>query len=109
VAIHGLVVLSVAGHQPTVPKKPVLTTRFCARTNERQTVTVNTTESLVEPKKKPDHYRVICISLYKEDLAKMDELVTVLKERGLRGTCRSSLIRYAIEHIDLEKIVEPLR
>ena len=52
-------------------------------------------------KKKPDHYDVICISLYKEDLAQLDEMVTKLKKRGHRKISRSALIRFALDQVDI--------
>jgi hypothetical protein len=53
---------------------------------------------------KPEHYEVICISLYKEDLARLDEKVQALKERGHRKMSRSALIRYALDSVDLERL-----
>ena len=52
--------------------------------------------------KRPAHYEVICISLYKEDLARLDAKVASLKERGHRKMSRSALIRYALDHVDLD-------
>lgn len=52
-------------------------------------------------KKKADHYEVICISLYNEDLARLDGMVTGLKESGHRKMSRSALIRYALDTCDL--------
>lgn len=45
-------------------------------------------------------YEVICISLYREDLAALDEKVRDLKTRGHRKMSRSALIRYALAHVD---------
>ena len=53
---------------------------------------------------KPDHYRVICISMYTEDLSRLDSMVEKLKARGLTKANRSALIRYALEHVDLDKV-----
>ena len=53
---------------------------------------------------KPDHYKVICISLYTEDLAHLDALVKQLKHRGLTKANRSALIREALNQVDLSKI-----
>ncbi len=55
-------------------------------------------------KKKPDHYDVICISLYKEDLAQLDEMVAKLKKRGHRRISRSALIRFALDQVDIRKV-----
>lgn len=51
---------------------------------------------------RPTHYEVICISLYKEDLARLDAKVASLKESGHRKMSRSALIRYALDQVDLE-------
>lgn len=56
------------------------------------------------PKPKPDHYEVICISLYKEDLERLDAKVQQLKQRGHRKMTRSSLIRFALDHVELDKL-----
>ncbi|MCB9598521.1 MAG: hypothetical protein H6719_37750 [Sandaracinaceae bacterium] len=54
-------------------------------------------------KKKEDvPYEVICISLYKEDLRRLDEKVKLLKSNGHRKMSRSALIRYALDTADLE-------
>lgn len=53
-------------------------------------------------KKKPDHYDVICISLYKEDLARLDKMVAKLKKRGHRRISRSALIRFALDQVDID-------
>jgi predicted AAA+ superfamily ATPase len=53
-------------------------------------------------KKKPDHYDVICISLYKEDLAQLDKMVAKLKKQGHRRISRSALIRFALDQVDIQ-------
>jgi len=50
---------------------------------------------------KPDHYDVICISLYKEDLAQLDKMVAKLKKQGHRRVSRSALIRFALDEVDI--------
>lgn len=55
-------------------------------------------------KPKPDHYEVICISLYKEDLARLDGRVAELKEAGHRKMSRSALIRFALDTMDVSKL-----
>lgn len=52
---------------------------------------------------KPAHYKVICISLYNEDLHRLDAMVEELKERGFTKANRSALIRFALEQVDLTK------
>jgi len=53
---------------------------------------------------KPSHYKVICISMYTEDLDNLDRMVDALKSRGLTKASRSALIRYALGAIDLDKV-----
>lgn len=55
-------------------------------------------------KPKPDHYEVICISLYKEDLSRLDEMVSKLKNEGHRKMSRSALIRFALDTADLSEL-----
>jgi hypothetical protein len=65
-----------------------------------------------EPKKKrraakpkAAHYEIICISLYNEDLARLDQKVADLKARGHRRMTRSALIRWALDQVqDLEAV-----
>ncbi len=53
---------------------------------------------------KPTHYKVICISMYTKDLARLDELVGELKSRGLTKANRSALIRAALDQVDLDRV-----
>jgi hypothetical protein len=53
---------------------------------------------------KPEHYKVICISMYTDDLARLDEMVKALKARGLTKANRSALIRQALLQLDLDKV-----
>ncbi len=56
------------------------------------------------PEAKPQHYKVICISLYTRDLDRLDGLVDELKSRGLTKANRSALIRAALDQVDLDKV-----
>jgi len=51
-----------------------------------------------------DHYKVICISLYNEDLARLDAKVEELKQAGHRKMSRSALIRFALDHVDVDAL-----
>jgi hypothetical protein len=53
---------------------------------------------------RPDHYKVICISIYTDDLEKLDTMVDDLKSRGITKANRSALIRHALSQVDLEKV-----
>lgn len=57
---------------------------------------------------KPAHYKVICISMYTDDLQRLDGMVDQLKNRGLTKANRSALIRYALAEIDLDRVPKGL-
>jgi hypothetical protein len=57
---------------------------------------------------KPQHYKVICISMYTEDLRRLDQMVDALKARGLTKANRSALIRYALGEVDVENVPKGL-
>jgi hypothetical protein len=58
----------------------------------------------VLPKRKPTHYKIVCISLYNEDIARLEEKVTELKRRGYSKANKSALIRFALDTVDLDKM-----
>ena len=53
---------------------------------------------------KPTHYKVICSSIYKSDLARLDAKVDELRRRGWTKANRSKLIRVAIDELDLDRV-----
>ena len=57
---------------------------------------------------KPTHYKVICISMYTEDLKRLDAMVDSLKARGLTKANRSALIRYALGNVDVDSVPKGL-
>ena len=57
---------------------------------------------------KPDHYKIISISMYVDDLAKLDEMVDSLKSKGFPKANRSSLIRHALSQVDLDSVPKGL-
>jgi hypothetical protein len=57
---------------------------------------------------KPLHYKVICISMYTDDLKRLDQMVDTLKARGLTKANRSALIRYALGGVDLDSVPKGL-
>ena len=52
-------------------------------------------------------YRLVTISLYVEDVARLEALVAALKARGARGASKSAVIRYALEHMDAATMPVP--
>ncbi len=61
-----------------------------------------------KPAEKPSHYKVICISMYMDDLKRLDDMVDALKARGLTKANRSALIRYALGGVDLDSVPKGL-
>ena len=59
-------------------------------------------------KDRPQHYKVICISMYTEDLGRLDQMVQTLKARGLTKANRSALIRYALAAVKLDEVPKGL-
>lgn len=57
-----------------------------------------------DAKARPEHYKVICISLYTEDLERLDAAVRDLKRRGHTKASRSSVLRAAMMQLDLAKV-----
>jgi len=55
-------------------------------------------------KPKPTHYKIVCISLYTEDIARLEALVGELKRRGHTKANKSAIIRYALESVDISKM-----
>jgi len=82
-------VLSSSFYAPSSEERPVL---YAAET----------------PQEKPTHYKVICISMYTEDLKRLDTMVDDLKARGLTKANRSALIRYALGAVNLDSVPKGL-
>ena len=64
-------------------------------------------EPVAEPrpdKAKPTHYKVVCISLYTEDIARLEAMVAELKHRGHTKANKSAVIRFALDSCDLAKM-----
>ena len=83
----------------------VLSNSFYAPSSEDRPKVLFSTDPAQE---KPTHYKVICISMYTEDLKRLDTMVDSLKARGLTKANRSALIRYALGAIDLENVPKGL-
>lgn len=55
-------------------------------------------------KPRPTHYKIVCISLYTEDIERLGAMVAELKRRGHTKANKSQLIRAALDQVDLEKV-----
>jgi hypothetical protein len=60
--------------------------------------------SAAADKPKPTHYKIVCISLYNEDIERLEGLVAELKRRGHTRANKSQLIRAALDQVDLNRI-----
>lgn len=58
---------------------------------------------------KPEHYVVVCISMYTEDRDTAHAKVALLKERGLTQMSLSRLIRLALDRLDVNALERDLR
>ena len=56
---------------------------------------------------KPTHYKVICISMYTQDIDELETKVAELKKRGWTKANKSHLIRLALAQLDLDKLPTP--
>tara|TARA_B100000902_G_C26655873_1_gene595995 strand:- start:247 stop:549 length:303 start_codon:yes stop_codon:yes gene_type:complete len=57
---------------------------------------------------KPTHYKVVSISLYQEDIARLEALVSGLKAKGHTRANKSMVIREALRQLDLESVPKQL-
>ena len=53
---------------------------------------------------KPQHYKIVSISLYNEDIERLNTMVRELKRRGHYKANKSQLIRYALARLDVDQI-----
>jgi hypothetical protein len=59
---------------------------------------------IAEERPRPTHYKVVCISLYNEDIERLESLVKELKRRGHSKANKSQVIREALLQIDLDRV-----
>lgn len=64
----------------------------------------NPAQAATPPVEKPQHYKIISISLYTEDIERLDGMVKELKARGHHRVNKSQLIRQALMQLDLDKV-----
>ncbi|HET6345670.1 MAG TPA: hypothetical protein VFH51_12110 [Myxococcota bacterium] len=56
------------------------------------------------PVGKPEHYKVVSISLYVEDIERLNAYVRELKRRGHYKANKSQIIRQALAQLDLDRV-----
>ena len=57
---------------------------------------------------KPSHYKIVSISLYNEDIERLENMVRELKRRGHYKANKSQLIRQALAKLDLNQVSNDL-
>ncbi len=57
-----------------------------------------------DPTPKPQHYKIVSISLYTEDIDRLEGIVQELKRRGHTKANKSQVIRRALALLDLDSI-----
>lgn len=91
-------------HDPLSDADDILREEYYGRRQHPDAAPVGPRRRAPNGQLKPTHYKVICISMYTDDLAKLDEMVDALKARGLTKANRSALIRYALSGVDLDTV-----
>lgn len=56
------------------------------------------------PAERPEHYKVISISLYVEDIERLKALVGTMKRAGHTRANQSMVIREALRQLDTERV-----
>ena len=92
-------ILATGFYRTAPPKTTVPTSEVV-----REVVHDVPTTEVGQKKPRPTHYKIVCISLYLEDIERLETLVQKLKEKGLTKANKSLVIRAALEQIDLEKV-----
>jgi len=82
----------------------VLRERFFSPAFTEETERPGPRRAVPDAKARPEHYKVICISLYTEDLDRLDAAVRDLKRKGHTKASRSSVLRAAMLQLDLTKV-----
>jgi hypothetical protein len=83
----------------------ILTEEFYGRSEPREgRAPAKSASRAQNAKPKPTHYKIVCISLYTEDIERLEGLVAELKKKGHTKANKSAVIRYALDSIDLSKM-----
>jgi len=82
---------------PVLPERPPAKPAQAAP--KRRTAARREARQAVAPP--PTHYKVLSISLYTEDIQRLDDLVAQLKAAGHPKANRSALIRFALDTVDI--------
>jgi hypothetical protein len=93
-------------HDPLADADTILTEEYYGRRRD-PAPSVETRKPRATKQPRPTHYKVICISMYTQDLEDLDAKVAELKRRGWTKANKSQLIRLALSQIDIDKLETP--
>lgn len=98
-------------HDPLSDADAILSEEYYGRRRDAATSAGETRKprpaSATGKQARPTHYKVICISMYTQDLEDLDAKVAELKRRGWTKANKSQLIRLALSQIDIDKLSTP--
>lgn len=90
-------------HDPLVEADLILREEFYGR-GPRKAAAGPAGAEAREAKPKPTHYKIVCISLYNDDIQRLEALVAELKRRGHTKANKSAVIRFALDSVDISKM-----
>ncbi len=91
-------------HDPLDESDGILREQFYGRPSSGSSLGRKLAAPVREAKAKPTHYKIICISMYTEDIERLEGLVAELKRRGHTKASKSAVIRYALDSVDIGKM-----
>lgn len=94
-------------HDPLSDADAILTEEYYGRRRDGATPPEARKVRATAKQPRPTHYKVICISMYTQDLEDLDAKVAELKRRGWTKANKSQLIRLALSQIDIDKLSMP--
>lgn len=95
-------------HNPLSESEKILREEFYGRRSEKhESLAVPSDGDRGQAKEKPTHYKVVCISLYTQDIENLEATVAELKRRGYTKANKSQLIRHALRQLDIDKLPPP--
>ena len=99
-------------HNPLSESEQILRDEFYGRSTAAKSEPAPVAEVVSNTKKakkkpKPTHYKVVCISLYTQDIENLEATVAELKRRGYTKANKSQLIRQALRQLDIDKLPPP--
>lgn len=89
---------------PLAEADVILADEFYGRPNGKRRAPAPALAPAPAAKPKPTHYKIVCISLYTEDIDRLEALVAELKRRGHTKANKSAVIRFALDSIDIGKM-----